>query len=293
MNGINLLPEKQAPDPMLEMEDVTFAYRNQALIYNKFSLTLAPGKVYGLLGMNTIGKTTLMKLMTTLLFPQEGTIRFRAVDISHRDPSVMSEIFLVPDEVELPSYTQMGFVNLYAPLYPRFDREVLEEWTKRFQVDVTKRLDKLSMGERKKFYLSFAVATRCSFLLLDEPTNGLDILAKDEFKRLIALYMSEDHTVLISTHQGHEIERILDHLLVLDSGGLVLNASLVEIAEKLCFESGNSYVDAEEILFSSEALEGVTILRPRGEGDPETGIDLEFLFRAIVQNPVGIRKVMQ
>ncbi len=279
------------PSPMWSIKALTFAYRGGSPVYDNFSLELYPGQVYGVLGENGIGKTTLMKLMTSINFPKRGEIRFRGKDVSRRLPSVMSEVFFVPEEVELPSVSKSRFVELYAPFYPRFDEMIFEEWLHNFRVECLGKVDYLSMGDRKKFYLSFAVATGCTCLLLDEPVNGLDILAKDEFKRLIASYMNEERLVLVSTHLGREVEQILDHLLILNKEGIALQASFEEIAGNLLFSVVPGTKVPADALYAEAVPGGTKVLRPNTEEIEDNYVDVEFLFKAMFYNPMGISKV--
>lgn len=285
--------EESEMAPMLEVDRVTFSYRRGHPVYCDFSLDLYPGQVYALLGENGVGKTTLMKLMTSLLFPEEGEVRFHGKKVARRLPSMLSDLFFIPEEVELPSMRKEKFVASHAPFYPRFDRELFEEWLLRFRVFPDKKVDRLSMGERKKFYLSFAAATRCSLLLLDEPTNGLDIPGKDEFRRLVASFMSEQRMVLISTHQVREIQQMLDRLLILDLGRVSFNASFAEIAECFRFEVLPESELPSGMIYTEPVPGGMKVLYPNNTGYAEDEVDVELLFKAVIQSPVRVRAALE
>ena len=96
-------------------------------------------------------------------------------------------------------------------------------------------LGSLSMGQKKKVFMSFALATNTSLLLMDEPTNGLDIPGKSQFRKFIASGMSDDKTIVISTHQVRDIDKVLDHVLIMDESRVLLDESTSSICEKLFF----------------------------------------------------------
>ena len=85
------------------------------------------------------------------------------------------------------------------------------------------------MGQKKKVFMSFALATGTRFLLMDEPTNGLDIPSKSQFRKVIANNMTEDRTLIISTHQVHDVESLLDHIIIMNQSQLLLDASISNI----------------------------------------------------------------
>lgn len=129
-------------------------------------------------------------------------------DVRRRLPSTLADIFLMPDEVVLPSMKLEEFVRLNAPLYPRFSEEDMARNLEIFDVERDVNLGELSMGQKKKVYMSFALACNTSVLLMDEPTNGLDIPGKDAFRRFVAGSMNDDRAIVISTHQVRDLEQV-------------------------------------------------------------------------------------
>ena len=94
----------------------------------------------------------------------------------------------------------------------------------------------LSMGQKKKVYMSIALAANTRYLLMDEPTNGLDILSKSQFRKVVIEGMSEDKTIIISTHQVHDVELLLDHVCIIERNKVLLNEPLVEKDEPINLE---------------------------------------------------------
>ncbi len=265
---------------MVTIEQMEFGYKKSKPIYKNFSLQIEEGHVYGLLGVNGVGKSTLLHLITGLLRPSGGEVKFKGQDCSRREVDVLSDVFLLPEEFVLPNLNQGEFVKLYAPLYPKYDQKQFEHWLTEFEVDRSLRIHELSMGNRKKFYLSFAVATGCSLLLMDEPTNGLDIPGKSSFRRLMASAITEDRTCIISTHQGSEVEKILDEILILDPSGLQLQSSVENLCKKLLFTEVSEAVDKENVIYSEPSLHGYRVVLPNENG-AESAFSVELLFNAV------------
>ena len=187
---------------MITVENLSFTYRkSKRAVLHDFSLSFESGRVYGLLGKNGAGKSTLLYLMSGLLTPKNGKVVFHDTDVRRRLPVTLQDMFLVPEEFELPSVSLVSYVELNSPFYPRFSKEEMIKYLHYFEMDIDIDLGSLSMGQKKKVFMSFALATNTSLLLMDEPTNGLDIPGKSQFRKFIASGMSDDKTIVISTHQ--------------------------------------------------------------------------------------------
>jgi ABC-2 type transport system ATP-binding protein len=222
-------------------------------------------------------------LISGLLRPSKGRVRFDGVDTSARRPDVLSEIFIVPEEFDLPSMSLEQYVRINEPFYPRFSREVLESCLNDFELSTDIKLNALSMGQKKKVFMSFALATNTNLLLMDEPTNGLDIPSKSQFRKVIAQNMSEDRTLIISTHQVHDVESLLDHILILSQQRLLLDASVAEITDKYVFEYRPTD-DMQDALYAEPSLQGNAVIAPRKVDSQETQLNLELLFNAVTQD---------
>lgn len=193
---------------MINVNHIDFSYgRRKPLVFSDFSLELPVGKICGLLGKNGTGKSTLLYLMSGLLRVQKGIITFDGQDVTKRLPEVLSDIFIVPEEIELPSLSMEQYVRVNAPFYPKFSYEVLDECLKDFELPTHLDLRGLSMGQKKKAFMSFALATGTRLLLMDEPTNGLDIPSKSLFRKVVSRHMSDNRTLVISTHQVRDVDR--------------------------------------------------------------------------------------
>ena len=213
---------------MISIQDINFGYRSHQPVLSDFTLQFPESGIYGLLGKNGTGKSTLLYLMMGLLRPQKGSVSIDGVEARLRNPEVLSEMFLVPEEYDLPPISLASYVRSVKPFYPRFSEELLGQTLRNFEMSQDINLGQLSMGQKKKVYMSIAIASRTRYLLMDEPTNGLDILSKSLFRKAIIEGMSDDRTVIVSTHQVHDVERLLDHICIIDRNRVLLNEPLVE-----------------------------------------------------------------
>lgn len=277
---------------MIEVRDLSFTYRkSKKTVLNHFSLSFDKGKIYGLLGKNGAGKSTLLHLMTGLLTPQTGCTMFHGTDVRRRLPITLSDMFLVPEEFELPPVSLVSYVELNSPFYPNFSKEDLLRYLHYFEINVDVNLNALSMGQKKKVFMSFALATNTSLLIMDEPTNGLDIPGKSQFRKFIASGMTDDKTVIISTHQVRDIDKILDHVTIIDESKVLLDESTTHICEKLFFtESDNITQVGEDAIFTSPSVQGHYVILPNTDGE-ESDINLEALFNATLSHPQKITRM--
>ena len=271
---------------MIEVSNLSFKYPGQQEpVFTDFSLRLEQNKVYGLLGKNGTGKSTLLYLISGLLRPVAGSVCCDSVATYKRRVETLQEIFLVPEEFDLPSMSLEKYVKLNAPFYPRFSREVLEACLKDFELTTDLKLQALSMGQKKKVFMSFALAANTRYLLMDEPTNGLDIPSKSQFRKVVTQNMNDERTMIISTHQVHDVESLLDHILILSQRELLLNASVADLTEKYVFEY-RPVDDHSAVIYSEPSPQGVAVMAERREGDAETQLNLELLFNAVTKQRI-------
>ncbi len=278
---------------MLKIDNLTFGYRRKRkLILKDFSLEIKKGGIYGLLGHNGVGKTTLLDLIMGALTPSEGSVMLNGVSTRRRLPSTLTQLFIVPEELGAIGMTLPEYASLYGAFYPEFSEEILNDCIREFDVDVTAKMSKMSMGQRKKAFICFALACNTPYLLLDEPTNGLDIPGKSVFRRLLSRYTPEDKVIIISTHQVRDLETMLDHVLIMNSSELLLNRSIAELQEKLTFLYGADASRKEGALASIAAPAGYDILLPADGSGEETRINLELLFEAAFTNSEALKKAL-
>ena len=267
---------------MIEVENLSFSYgRRKSKVLEDFSMKLDKGSVYGLLGKNGTGKSTLLYLMAGLLRPQTGIVLYKGVDVKKRYPDTLQDMFLVPEEFALPNVSLKQYVKLNAPFYPNFSDELLNACLRDFDMNEDIHLGELSMGQKKKAFMCFALATNTSLLMMDEPTNGLDIPSKSQFRKVIASGMSDDKAVIISTHQVRDIDSLLDHVLIIDGSKLLLNESVSTICEKLYFADQGVNEPTDGALYVQPSVQGNSVILPNEYGE-DSKMNLEVLFNAML-----------
>ena len=276
---------------MIEAKEITFRYKRKT-VFQDFSCAFGNGKVYGLLGKNGAGKSTLLYLMTGLLQPRKGQVFYNGVNVSKRLPSVLNDLFIVPEEFMLPGIPLKRYMSINKPFYPKFSEEQLRKNLSFFELDdnLNVNLAALSLGQKKKVFMSFALATNTSLLLLDEPTNGLDIPGKSRFKKFIASNMTDERTIIISTHQVQDIEKLIEHVVIIENSAILLDASAEDICRKLFFVNGASQIDPDQSLYVTSSFQGYNAILPNSSED-ESNLNLETLFNAVLENPNAMNKM--
>ena len=276
---------------MIDVAGLSFSYgRKKSKVLDNFSMSLEKGAVYGLLGKNGTGKSTLFYLMAGLLRPQTGKVLYKGVEVVKREPSTLQDMFLVPEEFALPNVSLKQYVKLNAPFYPHFSDKLLKACLRDFDMNEDIHLGELSMGQKKKAFMCFALATNTSLLMMDEPTNGLDIPSKSQFRKVIASGMSDDKAVIISTHQVRDIDSLLDHVLIMDGSKLLLNQSVSSICEKLYFAEQGMNEPTEGALYVQPSVQGNSVILPNEYGE-DSKLNLEVLFNAILAGRERIQQM--
>jgi len=275
---------------MITIENISFAYNRKKPLFQGLSLKLEQGNIYGLLGKNGAGKTTLLKIIAGLVFPQSGSCMLNGFASKDRIPEALEDIYILPEEFELPSVRILHYAALNAPFYSRFDHEKYGRLIEEFQLDGGKKLNQLSYGQKKKFLLAFGLSTNARLMLMDEPTNGLDIPSKSQFRKVIAASMEEDQIIIISTHQVRDLQSLIDPVIIMDEGKIIFNQTNEQISQHLAFESQHRMEEGEKPLYAEEVFGGVSAVMQNTTGR-ETRIDLELLFNAVVSKPQTINEV--
>ena len=262
---------------MITVRNLSFSYPRGSRVFEGLSLALPAGESIGLLGQNGVGKSTLIKLLAALITPQQGEVTFNG-EKAVRTAELYSRLMVVPEEFTLPKVSVESFVAHTAPLYPAFSREQFDAYCKALEVECSARFTDLSMGQRKKAYLAFALACNVELLLLDEPTNGLDITAKGALRSILASYADGGKSIIISTHQAHDIENLIDRVVIIDSGEILLNQSVYTLQQ--CF--GFGVVENHQAIYSTQSIAGKVGIWA-ADNEEEGRFDLELLFNAAVK----------
>ena len=308
---------------MIKIENLKFSYGSKS-IFEGVSTELKPGMIYGLLGQNGVGKTTLLKLLAGLLKPQEGSCTIEIPQsgaaqqggtqrqygaerqdgaamqcgaaqparlIPHRRrPDFLEKVFYLPEDVVAPGVKIETYVKNTCSFYPNLSYEKFARIADEFKVETDCKFNKLSFGQQKKAFIAMALSMGTEVLLLDEPSNGLDIPSKIALRKSIAENITEEQTVIISTHQVKDLESIIDPIIILDHKGVLLNRSVEEISEKLHFSLSAN--ECKEALYSQQQFNGFLTIKENLNGE-ETKPDLEALFNCCLSNKERIKELFK
>ena len=272
---------------MITIKKLGFSYDDHVVLKD-ISMDLQEGKIYGLLGENGVGKTTLLTLLAGLKKVDDGTLEIDGQKPFNREPSFLSNIYYLPDEVPAPRRKAIDFAVDHGQYWKNFNAQKFSEIMTIFDTDQSQRMDQMSYGQLKKTFISFALACNTKYLFMDEPTNGLDIPSKAQFRKAVSRYTSDDSTLLISTHQARDLEAIIDPIIILDRRDVLLNASLDEIAQKLFFDYST---DVDPNALYQEMVPGGNIQVVRNTTGAESKVNIEALFNAVLLHKNEIKEM--
>lgn len=265
---------------MIEIKDLAFSY-GKTPVLKSITTTLEEGRIYGLLGENGVGKTTLLTLLCGLEKVCSGSITTDGQNPFDRTPTLLQNQFYLPDEVLPIAMKAECFAKERGAFWPDYDHAKFLEIMKEFENDPAKKMNQMSAGQLKKTYISLALACGCKYIFMDEPTNGLDIPSKTQFRSAIMKYTTDDSTIVISTHQVRDLENIIDPIIILDRQDVLLNASVEEITSKLYFDYGTQL--HPESLYSEQLPGGFIQVYLNSTGE-DSKINVEALFNAVHKN---------
>jgi ABC-2 type transport system ATP-binding protein len=216
--------------PVVEVEGLSRSY-GRKIALAEVSLSVPRGVVFGLVGENGAGKTTLIKHVLGLLKARSGTVRVFGLDPVREPVSVLSRLGYLSEDRDLPDWLRLHeMIRYLRAFYPTWDDAYAEELRQQFDLDPSARLKTLSQGQRARAGLLAALAFRPELLVLDEPSTGLDpIVRKEILSAIIRTIAQEGRTVLFSSHLLDEVERVSDHVALIDGGQIVLRGSLEEV----------------------------------------------------------------
>ena len=247
-------------------------------VLKNISMNLEEGRIYGLLGENGVGKTTLLTLLCGLKKPQIGSIDIDGHDPYKREPSLLSDQYYLSDEVAPMNMKAVDYARNYGKFWEGFDMEKFMEVMTVLDNDPQQKMTHMSFGQLKKTYIAFALACNTKYLYMDEPTNGLDIPSKAQFRKAVTKYTREDSIILISTHQVRDLENIIDPIIILDRQDVLLNATLEEITEKLYFDYSSEKIEGA---LYSEMIPGATVQVCLNQNGEESKVNMEALFNTV------------
>lgn len=203
-------------------------YRAGAEALRDLTLDIAPGSVFAIMGRNGAGKTTAIHLLLDLILPTRGEARIFGIPSARLQPTHRQRIGYVSENQDLPDWMNVStFLRFLKPMYPAWDDALTEKLVRLFALPMGQRLDRLSRGQRMKVAFLGALCYQPEVLVLDEPFSGLDsVIRQDLLDALIEFLSDGERTVLLSSHDLEEVERLADTIGVLDQGRLGLQGNI-------------------------------------------------------------------
>ena len=242
---------------------------------NRVDFDIEEGCIVGLIGPNGAGKTTALKAVLGLT-DFEGEL-----DVLGHDPRIgrhrlMQDVCFIADVAVLPRWLRVSNAIEYVEaVHPRFSREHAMHFLERTKIKQKSKVGELSKGMVTQLHLALVMSIDAKLLVLDEPTLGLDILYRKEFyTSLLNDYFDEKRTIIVTTHQVEEIEKILTHLMFIDNGSIILNSSMEQVAEHYT-----------EVLVTPDKAAGAQALKPLYEREV-FGKKL-FLFEGVAKEKLA------
>lgn len=263
---------------MITIKNLNFSYTKARPLFKDLDMNLEQGHIYGLLGKNGAGKSTLLKNIAGLVYPTTGQVNVMGHNPMKREVSFLQEVSYVPEEFYLPSVKSDKFIKSNVAFYPNFDQAYFTELIKEFQIPTEQKLADMSYGQKKKYVISFALASKTKLVIMDEPTNGLDIPSKAQFRKIMASALTEDRCFIISTHQVRDLDNLIDAVIILEDNKIALNASIFDLADRFMFKKITTV--STETLYAEQTLGGFNAILPNAVGE-QSKVDLELLFNCI------------
>ena len=279
---------------MIEIKNLDFSYKKTPVI-SDINLSFPQGAIYGLLGENGVGKTTLLKIICGLQRPVQGTCTVNGMTSHDRLPEMLQRIVFMPDEEKAFSEgsgmaTPQKYVDELAPFYPTFSQGTFLHLMQELEVESDRKFREMSFGQQKKSLIAATLSLGTDYVLLDEPTNGLDIPSKAQFRSILSKMADEGKTIIISTHQVKDVENLIDPIVILSHNAVLLDASVQKITEKLFFEYGGA--EREDALYSELMPGGYLNVVPNTTGE-ESQLNIEALFNAVLRNKNQVNELFK
>jgi len=265
---------------MITIQNLTFGYQKNKPVLHNLDLKLAQGKIYGLLGANGAGKSSLLHQLCGIIFPQSGKIEIDNHVPAKRKLDFLKSIYILPEEVDTPNISIKEYAAIYSPFYENFDFSLFDRLLTDFEIPKKSNLHEISYGQKKKVMIAFGIATKTKYLFLDEPTNGLDIPSKKQFRKIIASAFQDDQIIIISTHQVRDLDQLIDCILILDDKKIILQADVNDITEKLVFKQVLDLSQLTNVIYSEGGLKGYVVVAENIHQE-NSKLDMELFFNAV------------
>lgn len=260
----------------LTAENIVKTYGNKEVLHG-VDLELESGKIYGLIGRNGAGKTTLLSIMTAQNPATSGTVTFDGMPV-WENPKALSHLCFSRELNQLMgnnanSMKVKEYLKIAATFFPHWDKEMAADLIREFDLDVKKKISKLSKGMLSMVTIVVAMASKAEFTFLDEPVAGLDVVAREKFYRMLVEEFTETgRTFVVSTHIIEEAQDVFEEVIIVDKGQILLKENTQELLDR-CFHVSGHEEDVDRTVQGLEVYheehlgrsKGVTVMLKTGE----------------------------
>lgn len=230
---------------MIEVKNVTKRYKRIKALDN-ISFNIEEGKITCILGINGVGKSTTLKIISGLVKPDKGYILIDGEKLSHK---IYDKLAFVPDfDINFPQFTIKESFEFMKTFYKNWDNEKAYEMLEMFDLTDDRKISKLSKGNIGRVKIILGFAQNAKYTLLDEPFSGIDIFKREEFLAIMTKYINEEQSIILTTHEISEIEMLADEVILIDEGKI----SLIFNAEEVRENEGMSIVDKMREVYKGE-----------------------------------------
>lgn len=272
----------------IQVKDVTKYYGKVCALEN-ISVSIEAGKIYGLLGRNGAGKTTLLNLMTNRLFPSVGEITVDGESVTEND-RVLGKIFFMTEKSLYPESFKVKDIFYWTKeFYPKFDLSYAASLCEKFELKENKKFKSLSTGYKTISKIITALASNAEIIMFDEPVLGLDANHRDLFyKELLANFMEEPKTIILSTHIIEEIAKMLDRVIIINNRKIAVDDSTENLLKSAYCVSGMSqnvekYIEGKNCVNIEQmsSFKSATVIGNITDNDKELAQRLNLEFTSV------------
>ena len=283
---------------MINIQNLNFSYSPRKALFNDANFEIPLGKIYGLLGKNGAGKSSLIHLISSIYLPKSGDCLVMGHNTKKRNPNMLKNIIVVPEVFQMPSIPIQNFLNMNALFYPKLDKELFFRCLTEIGLNIEDKklkMNRFSYGQSKKIMICFAIATNCQIIIMDEPTNGLDIPSKKNFRQIVLKHIAQKkRTLIISTHLIKDIEEIIDSVIFIDNGKKIFHRDVEEINNKISFVE--SQKEPKSFIYLEQTKQGFCYLKEKksektSKTNSEQNLNLELLFNGVLEKNQEINKI--
>ncbi|MDE6485497.1 MAG: ABC transporter ATP-binding protein [Duncaniella sp.] len=262
---------------MITARNLSYVYDNGAEAVVDSSFTVGPG-LYLMLGENGAGKTTLLHILSGLLYPTNGTVTIDGDNVVNRNPATLGNLFFLSESMDIPADTVRQFAGLHSPFYKRYNPDAFSDNLTDFGLTGNEMMRTLSFGTRHKSVLAYVMALGVDNLFLDEPANGLDIQSRHRLRAMMARTMTDESTVIVSTHTVSDLEQLFDGVIIMHHGRVILCDKTENIARKLKFITTIERPD--DVLYVEQEM-GLYHAIAVNRDDDYTEVDFRLLYSSL------------